>query len=399
MIVVTVFSISKQFIFARLLGVEGYAFYSLVFLFQSFGIYFVSIGLIEGLTRELTIFNNSHRLVRRKLVNSLILSSLLLLCTMVGLFLFFFLLLNSTRIEVWVYLIVPFSFATIIFNASLVKFLTEQNIIAYAKFNLMKVSLVLLICSFIAAITRDYYPVVVAEILILTFSSFILLKLSGFVFRLPKKKLIIRYISKGWYFNVLNFVRSITFTLDRVIISSGFSKVVFGYYSFAMLVFSVGLIMTTIIGTALKPRIIQYYTLTGSERKTFFYTLKISISIVFFLGFSIYPVNEFVGFIISRFFEEYLTSKSLVVYFIIAAVFLTGNIFDFCLLAIGKGKMAVIISMIVILLYILILGCLKYQESSLDSFAKSFLLIQVVNYIVGLLLCCRYCVFNRSEIG
>jgi len=383
--------VAKQFMYAKMLGVDGFGYYAIALLVQSYGMYVFTFGLNEGLIRELTFYFSRGQYDGGKQLRN---KTLTFLFFILGLSIVLLLVIAPVSNYYYgntynVYLLgVLYSISTIVFNFTSIELKARQNIKSLSKYLLLKNVYFVLFGFVLIILGFSAVTVVISEIVVQILMAWYLLKVRNAEFTLDfnMRPVLVPVMKLGLPFMLTSFLRNVINSFDKVFITAFFTITVMGQYSFAMILFSGGLVFQNILSTAFQPYAIADFAKYKQPYRLFKYAIKVSVGILMLFAIGFYPVINLIEYFVIQFYAEYAESLTLIPFIYVAMAFMSVNIFDSVLLATGAGLNLFKTNVMVSIIYVLLCFYVAFFPGKLamENFVLVFCISQFFLYLGAL---------------
>lgn len=225
--------VAKQFIYAKMFGVDDFGYYAIILVVQSYGMYVFTFGLNEGLIRELTFYFSSDQYdVGKQLRNK----TLTFLFSILALSIMVLLVIAPVSIYYYgstynVYLLgVLYSISTIVFNFTSIELKARQNIKSLSKYLFLKNVYFVLLGFVLIMLGFSAVTVVISEILVQILMACYLLKVRNTEFTLDfnMRPVLVPVMKLGLPFMLTSFLRNVINSFDKIFITVFFTITVMG---------------------------------------------------------------------------------------------------------------------------------------------------------------------------
>ena len=382
----TIFSFIKLLLFAKLLGADDFAQYSIFDLVAAYGLYLGTLGLLDGTARLVPLYLGSGKEEKADDVSTLAASGQLIISG-VGLTVYLlvvYVLLTYFNVEgsfLFLSLAGVYAFCSNMLNMGLMFVISrgyhrDYGIYLFSK-NVLSLFFGLALYFFF-----DLIGVIVADIMVISILAWRILNQKKFV----KKFIFSRFIEiftlakSGILLMSNNLLQNLSRNTERIIIGASLGIFAFGQYSFAMVMFTIGIAVQNIVSQYLNPRLCHQY---GMNTSLILNLKKIDrlMIIVCLAGLLFYPIFIFAtDWLRVIYFQEYILGVDLIQILYFAALFQLGQVYQGFLIAKGKGKLLNFQAGVSVLLSLLlcVFGYIKGYHAVYYSW------IFVINRFVGM---------------
>jgi O-antigen/teichoic acid export membrane protein len=320
MLISSVLSFARVFFYARLLDVPAFGTYNLSLLILSICTYLATVGLGEGLAREIPILDSQGRREEAKSVRDAAFVASLLTSSIVGgaaalVTAGLALSRSDLRAIPWVGLVI---IAAVPFNLLQVDLAARRLTNAFANMLLAK-NLVSLMGGMLGGWVAGVEGILVGEALgtLVAMAVSICLYARDLV-RAPVTAaawfpLAYRVAAVGIPFMLGSLVLTFTLSLDNWFVHYRFSLETFGKYSFAFIPWSAGMILNNVVSTYLTPRIINRFAGRNDLRGAFKFVWRLGWVILTVFLVAALPCFALYRALVASIYPQYSDVASLIV--------------------------------------------------------------------------------------
>lgn len=376
--------LSKNFIFAKILGEVGLGYFSLLSLIGAYGAYLGNMGISDGLLRNLSILRgrgSDAEAVRLRNIGAFYI--LAISCTALIIFIItcIFLARDNTNLSVTYIFSGIFSLGYVLFLLATLELRTKNELISFGTALFAK-AVISLTLGLAAAEFYGFKGVLAAETLTvyLLFALIVSFRIKDFRFSAGPYNELAETVRIGFPAMLSSLLRNVSTNMDRWFIAGSFGIAVFGQYSFAMLVPMAGLIAINIVNQYLGPILLRRYGQDENLANVLNSAWKISAMFIILGIMGFIPFRIIVDFAGTRFFGEYRLGISMMYITYMGTVIQTANIFDWVVTAKGNTKLLLCNNAVSTALVILLCFVGIYQNYPIIFFAWVYTVGRLANF-------------------
>ncbi|MGC9337355.1 MAG: oligosaccharide flippase family protein [Candidatus Cloacimonadia bacterium] len=339
-------SLMKILIFAKILNVSNFGQYSLALLISLYLLFMMNMGLEPGFLRNGSLMWGRNEYDGLSILQNNVISFTILSGVPFSIFIYIFFLVSPLpeKFKYESILFVGFlSSSTLFFNISTTILRIKSCLISYS-LSLTTRNLLVIGIGYYLAIQNGATGAILAEILSLVFVSSMIFVKEKIRIIFPNKKILFPVIKIGIAFTGNYFLRNLLLNLDRWFVAFALNVTYFAYYSFAMMIFTIGTSIQNIIVQSVVPPWISEFGKHCSLSLLHANIIRLVMKIIIFCV----PITIFFAmampFTIKVFIPKYIPAIPIiyVIYFGTLAHLL--NFMEFSFMAQGDGKPLLIIT-------------------------------------------------------
>jgi O-antigen/teichoic acid export membrane protein len=374
----------KTFVYAGILAPVDFGIFTLATLIATFGGYFATAGILDGLACKIPIIIGQgldHKKIRSAALTMIVVISA---CVSVLLAVFCLIIINKNEIYSSLLWMVPFFITTVVVSALQVDMQTRELSIPYSFILLLKNVMGPVIVVLIPAV-RCVEGVLIIETVTLILCGIICLIVWCHDLRLIFSNFeeVKSLILIGIPFTINSLTQNIASNLDRWAVQVAFGVGALGTYAFALNFATMGSVILNMVQLYAGPRMLRTYALTN-DLKTLLTRLKYLVTgvlVLFSVGYT--PLIMLLPTFISNFFPRYVDSIELVYAVSIGSLVITTNFYDIVFRATGNGRPLVAIQLFVVIISLCAYGCLYLLGSPILGYALIFSVGRIIASCLG----------------
>lgn len=388
----TIISFIKLLIFAKLLGPTLFATFSFFEIIAAYGLYSGTLGIFDSASRLIPFYLGKQKTVYSRILVSFSIGGQIMLS--VAIFVIYlavvFMLPSSllgTNSKFIFFLAGVYAFFSNMFNMCLMIVIAQGNKSKYALYLLIKNSFSL-IFGYLLADQLKVAGVISVEIIV-SFSIVIyILSNRAFIQRIRFSiKQTKKFIINGFPFMLNNLLQNFSRNSERLIIGFSLGMQAFGQFSFATVIFTIGVAIQNVVSQYLTPIICFDYGRSHSVSK---WLVNIDKVFLIWTLFSLltYPLYSFIVDEIGvRYYSQFSIGLSLIKILYFGAIFHLGNVYQGVLIALNKSILLTLQAGIILVLSIILCLVGFYSKASPEYYAFVF----VINRLIGVILIRAFC--------
>jgi O-antigen/teichoic acid export membrane protein len=341
MLLASGFGLLKGFVFAHVLGDKGFGYYALMLLAAAYGQYLCTLGVADGVGRELPIRYGSGDIKGANRIRNRAVSTTLAIASSIGAI--YIVVISLIKIEtptrLALAMALPFVACNVLFNNSLLDLRGRQQNVTYALLFMARNGAALVL-GVLAALSFGLFGVLAVECLVslLGFACFVFWLSSSFRFDFSGLHETTQVAKIGLPFMLNSLVKNTSRSIDRWFVGIGFGIAVLGKYAFVLLIANIGIVIATIMDQFFLPRLLYDYGAGKSDLRGFFRVVQEIMLVIALAG-----AVGFVPFMIayryftSHYFVQFHETATLASIVYVGTVFQTMNLFEWVSVGSGRG--------------------------------------------------------------
>lgn len=381
----TIASFLKLLIFAKILGPTLFATFSIFEIIAAYGLYLGTFGIFDSASRLIPIYRGQRKVAYSKFVISLSLGGQIIV-SLISFFVYLGVIFFSPKYSfgntssLILILAGVYAILNTLLSMCLMVVIAQGNNFKFSLYLALKNFFSLVIGVF-CAFKFGIVGVALSEISVILVLVIIILKNKDYVkriiFSIPRS---IKLLINGFPFMLNSMLQNLSKNSERLIIGTSLGIQAFGQFTFATVVFTIGIAIQNIVSQYLTPILCFEYGKTKSV-SSWLKKIDFGLFLAFLVFICFYP---FFVFFLDRFgaqyFSQYLLGISLMKVFFFSAFFQLGYVYQGILIA--KNKSFLLTLQAGISLIVSILLCLVGYFNNASSLY--YAIVFVINRMIGM---------------